>query len=243
MDIHSIASPVIFFVNSTPATTSRNIADYFHKPHNNIVKKIKALEADCDSEWSRQHFIPITRINTKTNQPYCFYIISRDGFLLLALRLRDTKIYAAKMAYLRFFDQAASMIDAIKYLNPRQQQHVYTALHDLAKINKVPQTENHACLDKRFANKRDARIHDYDEICTFFSIPPIDTLATSEAMQAFNTRYFYPKITARPRINAYPNQNWLTAKELLDSRYPSPLSHLLKTLAQDGHNVDGCALE
>lgn len=150
------------------------------------------------------------------------------------------------MAYLQAFEQANRLIASIIFLAPSQQQHIYTALGQLAQTHNLKAEQDDAPADNRLVAdcRQEISANPYREICAFFNIPPIGALLPSDtALTANNRRYHYPKNTARPRVNAYPNQSWLTPKELLDSGYPSPLSQLLKALAQDGHDVEGCALE
>lgn len=96
MDTFSLAKPAIFITGNTAITTSKDIAAFFRKPHNNILKKIHALAAECDTQWSRQHLRRVKRTNFKNGQPYFVFIISRDGFLLFALKLRDKQYCRSK---------------------------------------------------------------------------------------------------------------------------------------------------
>ncbi len=88
-------------VNKEMTTSSRIIAEYFGKVHKNVIRTIENLE--CSEQFSRLNFEP-RDFNSGRGQIYQEYIISRDGFTMLAMGFTGKKAMVWKEKFLTAFN-------------------------------------------------------------------------------------------------------------------------------------------
>ena len=116
----STATPVVQLAESGQAfTTSRNVAAYFGKRHDHVLRDIEKLVAELDAigptgcppnfgETSTGAIF--TLIDEEVAQPNGgtrrepAYAINRDGFTLLAMGFTGSKALAFKVAYIKAFN-------------------------------------------------------------------------------------------------------------------------------------------
>ncbi len=84
--------------DNTPVTTSLAVAESFGKRHGNVLRDIEAL--DVTEEFNRLNFESISYTD-KNNRPQKAYVMTRDGFLELALRYHGKKAGGFKEAFIR----------------------------------------------------------------------------------------------------------------------------------------------
>lgn len=105
---------MVFESNGKPLTTSRFVAEQFEKQHNNILRDIDGIISDLNqteagAEFSTLNFIPTTYQDTQgREQP--MYLLTRQGFSLLAMGFTGTKALYFKIAYINAFDRMESII-------------------------------------------------------------------------------------------------------------------------------------
>lgn len=100
----------LVIVNDGKATTtSLKVAEYFGKPHNDVLKAIRKLLEDQDVV-GRGNFSQSSYINDQ-NKEQPMYEIDRDGFTLLAMGFTGKKALTFKMNYIDAFNKAE---DALK---------------------------------------------------------------------------------------------------------------------------------
>lgn len=100
--------PVLFqkdeLVNATrdgkPVTTSLRIAEVFEKRHDNVLRDIEDLE--CPDEFSFLNFEE--RDYENRGQKYPMYLITRDGFAILAMGFTGKKAMEWKIKYISAFN-------------------------------------------------------------------------------------------------------------------------------------------
>lgn len=108
--------PIVFEQDGRALTTSREIADYFGKAHKNIVRDIRntleQLEQTPEGqEFSRLNF-ELTYYTDEQGKPRPAYVLTRDGFTLLAMGFTGAKAMQFKVAYINAFNRMAGMISA-----------------------------------------------------------------------------------------------------------------------------------
>ena len=87
-------------------TTSLKVAEYFGKPHKDVLKSIRTLE--CSTEFTERNFSPCfyfseLRNNVKRKLP--MYYMTRDGFTLLVMGFTGKIAARFKEAYINAFNE------------------------------------------------------------------------------------------------------------------------------------------
>ncbi|HGP0793512.1 TPA: Rha family transcriptional regulator [Salmonella enterica subsp. diarizonae serovar 53:z10:z35] len=105
--IPALAHPEITIINGQAVTSSQAIADYFTKRHDDVLKKIRALE--CSPEFSARNFAGAEYTDDQGKKRPC-YQITRDGFAFLAMGFTGKRAAQFKEAYINAFNQMESRI-------------------------------------------------------------------------------------------------------------------------------------
>lgn len=82
-------------------TTSRKIADAFGKEHKNVIRDIENL--DCSDKFTQLNF-ELSVYKDKSGKQNKEYIITKDGFVMLAMGYTGEKAMAFKEAYIAEFN-------------------------------------------------------------------------------------------------------------------------------------------
>lgn len=100
--------------NGEPVTTSLKIAEVFGKKHNDVVRRIQALE--IPPEWGMRNFAQTQYTHPQNGQKYQMFYVTRDGFTLLAMGFTGARAMAYKLAYIeRFNAMEKTLKGAIQY--------------------------------------------------------------------------------------------------------------------------------
>lgn len=95
--------PVIETVNGQPMTNSRNVAAMFGKRHDNVLRDIRGLlkieEAPC-----RGLFVETTWTDPVNGQAHPQYLMTRDGFALLAMGFTGARATRWKLDFVAAFN-------------------------------------------------------------------------------------------------------------------------------------------
>lgn len=93
-------TPVINIIDDRPVTTSREIAKAFGKQHQHVAQKIEKL--DCSEHFLTSNF---SRVNFQHNgNTYSEYLITKDGFVFLAMSFTGKRAAQFKEAYINAFN-------------------------------------------------------------------------------------------------------------------------------------------
>lgn len=93
--------PAVKLVHGKATTTSLQVAQYFGKRHTNVLRAIENLK--CTDEFRRLNFEPSSYLNEQgKEQPY--YILTRNGFTLLAFGFNGIEAVAWKEKYIHAFE-------------------------------------------------------------------------------------------------------------------------------------------
>lgn len=86
-------------------TTSLQVAEYFGKPHNDVLKCIRAL--DCSQLFREGNFSlsSYSRKNGNISKTYPMYYMTRDGFTFLAMGFTGKVAASFKEAYIEAFNR------------------------------------------------------------------------------------------------------------------------------------------
>lgn len=106
--------PMITERDGIPVTTSRAVAEQFGKQHKNVIQAIEGLRATLDEtedgkEFNRLNFQPVTLPDAK-GEARPAYLLTRDGFTLLAMGFTGAKAVQFKVAYINAFNRMERLI-------------------------------------------------------------------------------------------------------------------------------------
>ena len=114
--------PVVSIVNGQPTTLSTDISNFFEKPHNDVLKAIRAILSKLpEDRLGNFSQTVVTRTNPSGGAPIQSraYRLTRDGFTFLAMGFTGEKAQAFKWAYIDAFNR---MEDALR--NPPKPEYI-----------------------------------------------------------------------------------------------------------------------
>lgn len=98
---------IVFENNNEAVTSSRLVADYFHKRHDTVIRAIENL--NCSKEFNRHNFAEITYTDSRgRKQPE--YLMTKDGFTILAMGFTGAKAMQFKEAYINAFNKMEHLL-------------------------------------------------------------------------------------------------------------------------------------
>ncbi|EKK2182932.1 Rha family transcriptional regulator [Salmonella enterica] len=112
--IPTLAQPEIRIINGQAVTSSLAVADYFTKRHDDVLKKIRALE--CSPEFSARNFAGAEYTDDQGKKRPC-YNITRDGFAFLAMGFTGKRAAQFKEAYINAFNQMEKQLSTPSVLS------------------------------------------------------------------------------------------------------------------------------
>lgn len=127
--------PSVSLHDGRPATTSREVAHYFRKRHDNVVRDIRSIMDNCPEEFTALNF-EVSNYLDQTGRSLPMYIIFRDGFTLLAMGYTGPEAMRFKLAYIEAFNRPAlpaaprfdeaAMLELAAEIREAQQQYYRT---------------------------------------------------------------------------------------------------------------------
>lgn len=105
-------SPSVFLVNGRPATTSLEVAKFFGKRHDNVVRDIESVMSQTPENFLQLNFEESayeqkTPIGTKQARMFILY---RDGFMLLVMGYTGKQAMQIKIAYIEAFNAMEAVL-------------------------------------------------------------------------------------------------------------------------------------
>lgn len=106
--------PMITERDGIPVTTSRAVAEQFGKQHKNVIRDIETLISQlkiepATADFAELNFIRIDQPDTQ-GKPRPAYLLTRDGFTLLAMGFTGAKAVQFKVAYINAFNRMERLI-------------------------------------------------------------------------------------------------------------------------------------
>ena len=98
---------IVFENNNEAVTSSRLVAEYFGKQHKDVMRTIKNL--NCSKEFNERNFTPVKYTDRKgeTRQEY---LMTKDGFTILAMGFTGAKAMQFKEAYINAFNKMEQLL-------------------------------------------------------------------------------------------------------------------------------------
>lgn len=92
--------------NGQIVVSSREVAERFEKRHDNVLMAIKeAVKGLLENEDTPSMFFKTTYTHPQNGQDYPEYLMTRDGFSLLAMGFTGTKAFQWKLKYINAFNR------------------------------------------------------------------------------------------------------------------------------------------
>ena len=97
-------SPSVSLHSGRPATTSLEVAKFFSKRHDHVVRSIQDLISNTPESFSAPNF-GAAEYSDKQGKPRPMFILYRDGFMLLVMGYTGKNALAMKLAYIEAFNR------------------------------------------------------------------------------------------------------------------------------------------
>lgn len=119
--MNALIAPVVTIHNGVVTTLSTTIAEVFEKPHNDVLKRVRALIAEMGDRLGYFSQTVIERENPSGGEPIRSpaYELTRDGFTLLAMGFTGKKALQFKLAYIDAFNRMEAELHQPPALLPR----------------------------------------------------------------------------------------------------------------------------
>lgn len=104
----ALSHPEITIANGRVVTSSLAVAEYFRKPHKDVLAKISRL--DCSVEFTERNFSP-SEYTDSTGRKLPMYQITKNGFVFLVMGFTGKKAAAFKEAYIAEFDRMENALN------------------------------------------------------------------------------------------------------------------------------------
>ena len=103
----AISSPAITIVDGVPTTVSTDLARHFGKRHDDILRAIRNLLPQLDTDHARNfaEMVIEVEIGSGATRKDPAYRLTRDGFTLLAMGFTGKKALVFKLAYIDAFNR------------------------------------------------------------------------------------------------------------------------------------------
>ncbi|EHP9631436.1 Rha family transcriptional regulator [Escherichia coli] len=118
--IPALSHPEITIANGRAVTSSLAVAEYFRKPHKDVLAKISRL--DCSAEFTERNFSP-SEYTDSTGRKLPMYQITKNGFVFLVMGFTGKKAAAFKEAYIAEFDRMEKELRQNNALSPDKMIH------------------------------------------------------------------------------------------------------------------------
>ncbi|MGE9917560.1 Rha family transcriptional regulator [Desulfovibrio sp. SGI.082] len=97
-------SPSVSLHSGRPATTSLEVAQFFGKRHDHVMRSVRDLMDNCPEKFTAPNF-GVSEYIDETGRSLPMFILYRDGFMLLVMGYTGKKALAMKLAYIEAFNR------------------------------------------------------------------------------------------------------------------------------------------
>lgn len=104
-------SPIIFNQNGKLVVSSRNVAEVFEKEHYNVIRDIREVLNSCEQNFTKLNF-ELSEYKDSTGRSLPEYLLTKDGFTILAMGYTGPKAMAFKVAYIKRFNEMEQQLKA-----------------------------------------------------------------------------------------------------------------------------------
>lgn len=114
-------SPSVSLHSGRPATTSLEVAKFFGKRHDGVLRDVRRICPETPEDFRVHNFVETFRTipgpnNSERQETY--FILYRDGFMLLVMGYTGKKALAMKLAYIEAFNRMEAELARQKEASP-----------------------------------------------------------------------------------------------------------------------------
>lgn len=95
--------PAVELVDGHPRVSSLSISEHFEKRHADVLTTIRKTASECPSEFNERNFSSVNFTDEK-GESRPMYLMSRDGFTLVAMGFTGKKALSWKVRYIEAFN-------------------------------------------------------------------------------------------------------------------------------------------
>lgn len=109
--------PSVSLHQGRPATTSLDVANFFGKRHDNVMRSVKDLMDNCPNDFTALNF-EVSEYPDETGRSLPMFTLYRDGFMLLVMGYTGKRALAVKLAYIEAFNRIEAALAAAPATSP-----------------------------------------------------------------------------------------------------------------------------
>lgn len=102
-------SKMVMAIQGQAFTTSQKIADYFGKRHDNVLRKIRQVKAECPPEFAALNFEEADFID-KNGDAQPMFKLTKDGYMLVVMGFTGAAATLIKVRYIQAFNWMADQL-------------------------------------------------------------------------------------------------------------------------------------
>ena len=127
-------APSVSVHNGRPATTSLEVAKFFGKRHDNVVRDVRSLVANTPERFHALNFEEMStpvKIGNGATRSDTVFVLYRDGFTLLVMGYTGPDAMRFKLAYFEAFNAMEAELAALKGVPAPNKPHTSDLLSSL----------------------------------------------------------------------------------------------------------------
>ena len=97
-------TPAVSIINNEPRTLSIDVAAYFGKRHDHVLRQIREIVANCPESFSAPNFGETYYADEQGKKQPC-YSLTQDAFMLVVMGFTGHKAMQCKLAYIAEFNR------------------------------------------------------------------------------------------------------------------------------------------
>lgn len=108
-----MSTALVSLVDGIPCTTSQKVAEVFRKRHDNVIRGIENLRANCPKEFTDLNF-EASEYTDNTGRKLPMYLLTRDGLTLLVMGYTGKEAMKFKLAYIEAFNAMEKRLEELR---------------------------------------------------------------------------------------------------------------------------------
>ena len=95
--------PAVQLIDGHPRVSSLSVSEHFEKRHTDVLRSISNVASECPTEFNERNFASVNYTDEK-GESRPMYLLSRDGFTLVAMGFTGKTALAWKVKYIEAFN-------------------------------------------------------------------------------------------------------------------------------------------
>lgn len=97
--------PIVGVSSNRVVASSRDVAAFFGKRHDNVIRDIRKLLPELPEKWGVLNFEDTSYVDSQNGQTYEMFQMTRDGFILLVMGFTGKQALKFKLEYIEEYDR------------------------------------------------------------------------------------------------------------------------------------------